>query len=135
MVKILTIEKSQELFDLGIKRELATGTDGDKQVFTLDDIIGLLQKEILAEFYVLGCNIIEDFSLDIAVESFNKYDGYEDEMGIPISLVYYSVAGYRKGDEWLVRFQGHDVIGVTYDLVLWCIKKGYIKQDKYESKN
>ena len=120
----LTIEQSERLIELGVSPERASmressvaygnGARGimkapETPIFTLADIISMLPKGICYEGLWIKLRITTWIDEP-------WFAGYQNQVGV-----------YVTPDE--APFSAPELIDALYSLLLWCLEKGYVKQE------
>lgn len=130
MKECLTIDESQELFDLGLPQSLSTGEENGRPVFTLQDIGGIIPRAITAKMVIKGN---EDpgseipFYLEVGEEL--KDYCYDEAFSPGFRPIAYGYAMYRNADldSILVRYQCSTLCDALFKLTKWAAKHKYIK--------
>lgn len=136
MKECLTIDESQELFDLGLPQSLATGEDDGRPVFTLQDIGGIIPRVItVTVFTIQDYGTSRASSTETEVQYYleageDTQDNYYDEQFSPIlGQINYGYAMYHNtdADSILVRYQCNTLRDALFKLTKWAARHNYIK--------
>lgn len=136
MKECLTIDESQELFDLGLPQSLATGEENGRPVFTLQDIGGIIPRVITVSVFTIkdyGTSRASSSETEVqyyleAGEELEDYCYYEQFSSSPRQIAY-GYAMYRNADldSILVRYQCSTLRDALFKLTKWAAKHKYIK--------
>lgn len=136
MKECLTIDESQELFDLGLPQSLATGEENGRPVFTLQDIGGIIPRVItVTVFTIQDYGTSRASSTETEVQYYleageeQKDDCYDEQFSPILDQISYGYAMYRNADadSILVRYQCSTFCDALFKLTKWAAKHNYIK--------
>jgi hypothetical protein len=137
MKSLLTAEESAKLIELGVSPERASGICIDfngagRYAYVYGEEAQLVRHCVNGHFYVEECGIftLADI-LDILPREI-RHNGCTYKLNIdypPIGMV---AARYNSEDDDLDSLKGYlceELIDALYSLLLWCLEKGYVKQE------
>ena len=137
MKSLLTAEESAKLIELGVSPERASGICMDfngagRYAYVYGEEAQLVRHCVNGHFYVEECGIftLADI-LDILPREI-RHNGCTYKLNIdypPIGMV---AARYNSEDDDLDSLKGYlceELIDALYSLLLWCLEKGYVKQE------
>ena len=130
----LTTEQSKHLIELGVPSNRASMTSnqlhGDpyyndyyQEIFTLDDLLEMLPKEIEIPVFYDDLEEPEYYTkYRIAFEwDSNKYGQTEPQYNAFYKEIAFIPGGY------LAKFNSEELIDALYELTIWCIENGHLK--------